>query len=234
MFRLPKVFALGLLCASPALCAAQGAQMGEPAPLAVGERMALVSAARLAMAGGLQANERLSLRKVWTDGQTAQVCAVRTDAQGQPMVKQGDQLLNRALLQKTGHTWRVAHTERLAVSQSVSMDLACGPQAGADQVVAAAIDAMATHPPGAGQQTPLNQPGVVAASGRSLLHTQPDSAYRMGQHLVRGDKVVTEARSRGWSRVRYTHPITGVVTVGWLSSQRLADAVQTSTSTSSP
>ena len=69
--------------------------------------------------------------------------------------------------------------------------------------------------------------GVVALPGRSLLHTAPDLACYMGKHIVRGDKVDILAHVPGWTRVRYTHPLSGAVTVGWLQSERLkSDSVK--------
>jgi hypothetical protein len=38
---------------------------------------------------------------------------------------------------------------------------------------------------------------------------------------VEGDKIVVLARVPDWTQVRYTHPITGVITVGWLKSERI-------------
>lgn len=64
--------------------------------------------------------------------------------------------------------------------------------------------------------------GQIAPAGRSHLFTAPDSACPMGKHLVQNDKVRIGATQSGWTQVRYTHPITNVVTVGWLPKQKVA------------
>lgn len=222
MSRLIRPLLLGLLCTATHSGFAQ-----EPLTTSHPERLAVVSAARQAMTADLPPAERVSLRKVWTSGQAAYVCAVRTDAQGQPLMKQGDQLLERVVLRRAGQSWQVQRTERLAAPPTVPMDAACGQRATADVVVAAAIQAMEANPPGAGRLSAAPSEatgalaGVVSAAGRTLLHDAPDLGARMGKHLVGGDKVRIEAQRPGWTRVRYTHPITGVVTVGWVISHRV-------------
>jgi hypothetical protein len=64
-------------------------------------------------------------------------------------------------------------------------------------------------------------PGMVGLPGRSLLYTAPDQSCRSGKFIVSGDKVAILARVPGWTRVRYTHPLTGIVTMGWVTSDRV-------------
>ncbi len=63
--------------------------------------------------------------------------------------------------------------------------------------------------------------GQIGPLGRSHLFTAPDSTCPMGKHLVQNDKVRIGATLNGWTQVRYTHPITNVVTVGWLPRQKV-------------
>lgn len=63
--------------------------------------------------------------------------------------------------------------------------------------------------------------GQIGPTGRSHLFTAPSSACPMGKHLVQNDKVRIGATLSGWTQVRYTHPITNVVTVGWLPRQKV-------------
>lgn len=63
--------------------------------------------------------------------------------------------------------------------------------------------------------------GQIAPAGRSHLFTAPDTTCPMGKHLVQNDKVRIGATRNGWTQVRYTHPITKVVTVGWLPRQKV-------------
>ncbi|MGC4062186.1 MAG: hypothetical protein QM749_15610 [Aquabacterium sp.] len=67
-------------------------------------------------------------------------------------------------------------------------------------------------------------PGMVGLPGRSLLYTAPDQSCRTGKFIVSGDKVAILARVPGWTRVRYTHPLTGAVTIGWVTSDRVKPA----------
>lgn len=66
--------------------------------------------------------------------------------------------------------------------------------------------------------------GQVRPAGRSHLFTVPDRTCPMGKHLVQNDRVRIGPTRQGWTQVRYTHPITKVVTVGWLPSQRVGTA----------
>ena len=63
--------------------------------------------------------------------------------------------------------------------------------------------------------------GQIGPAGRSHLFTAPDNACPMGKHLVQNDKVRIGATRNGWTQVLYTHPITNVVTVGWLPRQKV-------------
>lgn len=106
--------------------------------------------------------------------------------------------------------------------------------------MAQAIQTLEAHPPTAGIKAsptvspanclastpvstgkPLPAPGVAALPGRSLLHTVPDANCLMGKHIVEGDKVLILNQVPGWTQIRYTHPLTSVVTVGWLVSERV-------------
>lgn len=68
--------------------------------------------------------------------------------------------------------------------------------------------------------------GRIEAEGRTHLFTAPDHACPLGKHLVQNDKVRIGPTQGAWTQVRYTHPITQVVTFGWLPGQR-AIAVDT-------
>lgn len=68
------------------------------------------------------------------------------------------------------------------------------------------------------------EPGMIGVPGRSLLYTAPDQTCRSGKFIVSGDKVAILARVPGWARVRYTHPLTGAVTIGWMASDRVKPA----------
>lgn len=63
--------------------------------------------------------------------------------------------------------------------------------------------------------------GQIGPAGRSHLFTAPDNTCPMGKHLVQNDKVRIGSTRNGWTQVRYTHPITNVVTVGWLPRQKV-------------
>lgn len=64
------------------------------------------------------------------------------------------------------------------------------------------------------------RPGRIEGEGRTHLFDAPDRACPMGKHLVHNDKVRIGPSQAGWVQVQYTHPITQVVTVGWLPGQR--------------
>lgn len=70
------------------------------------------------------------------------------------------------------------------------------------------------------------KPGRIEAEGRTHLFDAPDRACPMGKHLVQHDKVRIGPAQGAWVQVQYTHPLTQVVTVGWLPGQR-AIAVDT-------
>jgi hypothetical protein len=69
--------------------------------------------------------------------------------------------------------------------------------------------------------TEANGSGMIGLPGRSLLYTAPDQNCRSGKFIVSGDKVAILASMPGWMRVRYTHPLTGAVTTGWVTSDRV-------------
>lgn len=74
--------------------------------------------------------------------------------------------------------------------------------------------------------------GQVSPAGRSHLFTAPDSTCPMGKHLVQNDKVRVGPTRNGWTQVSYTHPITNVVTVGWLPRQNvMANEAQVASAT---
>ena len=62
--------------------------------------------------------------------------------------------------------------------------------------------------------------GRIEAEGRTHLFEAPDRACPLGKHLVQHDKVRLGPTQGSWVQVQYTHPITQVVTVGWLPGQR--------------
>lgn len=66
--------------------------------------------------------------------------------------------------------------------------------------------------------------GQIAPAGRSHLFAAPDGGCPMGKHLVQNDHVRVGATRNGWTQVRYTHPITHVVTVGWLPRHKVVAA----------
>lgn len=68
------------------------------------------------------------------------------------------------------------------------------------------------------------QAGRITPVGRSHLFSAPDATCALGKHLVQGDHVKVGPSRQGWTQVRYTHPITNVVTVGWLPSQKVSAA----------
>ncbi|MBU0916269.1 MAG: hypothetical protein KKD97_07930 [Gammaproteobacteria bacterium] len=62
--------------------------------------------------------------------------------------------------------------------------------------------------------------GRIEAEGRTHLFTAPDQACPLGKHLVQNDKIRIGPTQGAWTQVQYTHPITQVITFGWLPSQR--------------
>jgi hypothetical protein len=256
MSRLLIAWMTGLLCAGTSAVSA-----GE-LPAGNGTRITLVALARQAATAGLPAAAPLSLRRVWAEGRDAEVCGLAMGRNGRLLLHKGQLQLKRVHLQQ-GHDgrWAVTRSERFDLAPESLIDNVCGSPRASEAYMLAAIDEMNAHPPTAGipapavhcEETPATPtaagdigPGVVSLPGRSLLHTAPDLGCRMGLHIVGGDKVMILARLPGWAQVRYTHPITGVVTVGWVRGQRVklsapsdtalavqADA-QTSISTSLP
>lgn len=259
--QLPVHGLIALALSAGALTSAQSRDLRADHP----ERLVLASLARDASLLHDGRHHGWSIRRVWAQGQQATVCAVAVDRRGLAVLTHGQLLLSQSTLTKRGSSWRVEDVSVRPVSVTESLRSQCQPQADQD-VMMAAIAEMDRIPPTAGPvsaQQPKCQddaqpagqhspavPGRVRANGRSLLHSSPDLACRMGKHLVQNDKVFIEASTPQWARVRYTHPITGVVTVGWLRSPRVetyADAAepskqalatpsetQTSTSTSLP
>lgn len=112
------------------------------------------------------------------------------------------------------------------VTASVTTPIAKTVSAKAD----AADTVAATRTPHCDEAQPQNAtseptgPGVVSLPGRSLLHTAPDLACRMGKHIVAGDKVTILAHMPGWTRVSYTHPLSHTTTTGWVTSDRVKPA----------
>lgn len=206
------------------------------------DRLALVSWVRTQNAlGDLndQTGQGWSIRRVWSDHDQATVCAVAVDRRGVPQLRQGRMLLSRVHMSRTDAGWRVQDQEQLWMPTSTAMRTQCQPKASAAFMLAA-LDELERTPPTAGPTAGAPQgwapatperTGRITARGRTLLHALPDLSSRLGKHLVQGDRVMIEDQRPGWTQVRYTHPITKVVTVGWVRSPRVA---QTSTSTSLP
>lgn len=206
-------------------------------------RATLVNLARDTPASGLPADSRITLSRAWVDGAQAKVCAVARDANGDLLIQNGQLQMKRVQLSKRGSKWSVDHAERIVMGPKMTIDTACQ-QRSPDTMMADAIKMLNDHPPTAGlknppalasaachdervrpDSSPTDGPGVVAMPGRSLLHTAPDTNCLMGKHIVEGDKVVMLAHVPGWTQVRYTHPLTGVVTTGWLKSERVRAGV---------
>lgn len=221
--------------------------------LAVGapDRSAVIALARASdsMAAPSQAaGTGWSIRRVWSADGLAVVCAVAVNRQGHVALDaQGQLLMSRVHLSRSAAGWRVTEQDQMPLQASANVRQHCQPRA-SEATMLAALQELSAAPPTAGPSLSTSRPnecppppstdaqadgtpGRVSARGRSLLHNAPDLACRMGKHLVQGDKVLIEAQRPGWARVRYTHPITQVVTVGWIRSPRVA---QTSTSTSLP
>ncbi|MGE5452113.1 MAG: hypothetical protein ACM3VZ_09770 [Acidobacteriota bacterium] len=233
----PRLFIVsmaGLLWAATFPCTARELSAGDPA------RMALVDVARNTPVDGLPVNSGITLSRAWVNGGHGKVCAVARRADGELLMVEGALQIKRVELRKRGATWDVERAERLVMRPDMSIDAACQQRA-PDTAVADAIKGLRDNPPAAGlpHATPrapaacaeaappaapaptAAAPGVVAVAGRSLLHTTPDPACRMGKHIVKGDKVMILTQKPGWAQVRYTHPVTQVVTVGWLPSERI-------------
>ena len=235
MSRLLIPLMTGLLWAGSSTLHAHELKAGDPV------RASLVDLARNTPTAGLPADSRLSLSRAWVDGAQAKVCALARSMDGDLLVQNGLLQIKRVNLRKRGSIWIAERSERIAMGPNKSIDSACGEQ-GAEATMTAAIKMLDEHPPTAGikAKTPvaaanchesetkgaIAEPGLpstgqVILPGRSLLHSAPDLGCFMGQHIVSGDKVTILAHVPGWTRVRYTHPLTGLVTVGWLKSERV-------------
>lgn len=234
MSRLPIALLAGLLFTGHSLTVASELKPLDPV------RATLLNLARNTPTPGLPADSRLALARTWVDGTQAQVCAVARRADGELLVQDGRLQVKRVQLRKHGSRWAVEHTERVVVEPNMSMATVCNQRA-PEIKMADAIRELEQHPPAAGIKAPSESatascqaesgsrqvapqpasPGVVSKAGRSKLHTVPDPNCLMGKHIVEGDKIVVQAQVPDWTQVRYTHPITGVVTVGWLKSERI-------------
>lgn len=234
MSRLPMMLLAGLLCTGPALSLASELKPQDPV------RATLLNLARNTPTAGLPADSRIALARTWVDGAKANVCAVARRADGELLVQDGRLQVKRVQLRKHGSQWRVERSERVAVEPDMSMAATCN-QGSPEIQMASAIRELERNPPAAGIKTPQEastpaclaasvsptatsqtaNPGVVSKTGRSKLHTAPDLDCLMGKHIVEGDKVIILAQVPNWTQVRYTHPVTGVVTVGWLKSERV-------------
>jgi hypothetical protein len=242
MTRLTIPLMAGLLWAGASCALARDLASDDPA------RIALVALARHAPSTGIPAGAPLSLRRVWRDGDQAQVCGLAMSRDGHLLMDKGQLHLKRVYLHKRGSRWAVTRAERLDLAPQASVEPLCGGAAAANEAtMVAAIREMEMNPPTAGQATDRparadldaranpdcaqiqpsamadapGSPGVVDRPGRSLLHTAPDLHCRMGKHLVGGDKVMILKQVAGWTEVSYTHPITGVTTIGWLTRPRV-------------
>lgn len=231
----------GLLWAGTLPCAARELNAHDPA------RASLVDLARHTPVAGRAADAGLTLSRAWIEGAHGKVCAVARRADGELLIQDGGLLMKRVELRKRGSgsdggaRWDVERAEWIAMSPDMSIDTACH-QRSPEAVMADAIKVLEAHPPAAGIKAPspsplanascpdtappadkanMIGPGVVAPAGRSRLHTMPDPRCLLGQHIVQGDKVAILAQVSGWTQVRYTHPRTHVVTVGWLKSERI-------------
>jgi hypothetical protein len=202
-------------------------------------RASLVNMARDTPIEGLPSDSRMTLSRAWVDGSQATVCALARRADGDLLVQDGYLQMRRVYLRKRGSDWGVERAERIVLGPKMTIDTACK-QLSPETIMAEAIKILEDHPPTAGikAHTPVasrnchdaaprqasNQstgPGLVALAGKSLLHTAPDTNCLMGKHIVEGDKVAILAHVPGWAQVRYTHPLTGAVTVAWLKSERV-------------
>jgi len=233
MSRLLIPLMTGLLWAGSSALHARELHVGDPV------RTSLVDLARNTPTAGLPADSRLSLSRAWVEGSQAKVCSLARSAGGDLLVQHGQLQIKRVELRQRGSQWLVERSERIAMGPNKSMDTACGQQS-SEAIMSAAIRMLEDHPPAAGLKAKVSRvstnchepeptdatmqpagPGLVSLPGRSLLHTAPDLSCFMGKHIVGGDKVMVLAQIPGWTRVRYTHPLTGAVTVGWLKSERV-------------
>jgi len=233
MSRLLIPLMTGLLWAGSSPIHAHELNAGDPV------RDSLVTLARHTPAAGLPADSRLSLSRAWVDGSQAKVCALARSVDGDLLVQDGLLQIKRVNLRKRGSVWIAEHSERIAMGPNKTLDTACGEHS-SEATMTAAIKMMEDHPPTAGIKTkaPVAAvncrdaepkgattapagPGQISLPGRSLLHTAPDLSCLMGKFIVGGDKVNILAHVPGWSRVRYTHPLTGAITEGWLKSERV-------------
>ncbi len=227
---------VGLLFTGPSITVASELKGLDPV------RATLLNLARSTPTKGLPADSRIALAQTWVDGAQAKVCGVARRGDGELLVQDGRLQVKRVQLRKHGSRWTVEHTDRVVVEPNMSIATACNQRAPEIQM-AEAIRELEQHPPAAGIKAPSESatvtcqaesgssarpvatqaasPAVVAKAGRSNLHTAPDPGCRLGKHIVEGDKIVVLARVPDWTQVRYTHPITGVVTVGWLKSERI-------------
>ena len=233
MSRLLIPLMTGLLWAGSSTIHAHELKAGDPV------RASLVDLARNTPTAGLPADSRLSLSRAWVEGSQAKVCALARGIDGDLLVQNGQLQIKRVNLHKRGSVWIAERSERIAMGPNKSIDTACGERS-AEATMTAAIKMMEDHPPTAGITTkaPVAAancqasepkvassesagPGQVSLPGRSLLHTAPDLSCLTGKFIVGGDKVNILAHVPGWTRVRYTHPLTGAVTTGWLQSERV-------------
>ena len=234
MSRLPMTLLVGLLFTGPSITVAS--ELKGPDPV----RATLLNLARNTPTAGLPADTRIALAQTWVDGTQAKVCAVARRGDGELLVQDGRLQVKRVALRKHGSRWTVERTDRVVVEPNMSIATACGHRVPEVQM-ADAIRELEQHPPAAGikaastsspvacQAQPVSKqaakqnsnPGVVSKAGRSPLHTAPEQGCNMGKHIVEGDKVLILAQVPDWTQVRYTHPITGVVTIGWLKSERV-------------
>ncbi len=245
MPRLSIALMTGLLWAASLPCTARELNARDPV------RASLVDAARHAPVSGLPADSGITLSRAWIAGARGTVCAAARRADGELLIQDGVLLIKRVELRKrgsdgaSGARWDVERAERIAMSPDMTIDAACK-QPSAEAVMADAVKALDDHPPAAGIKattSPADAPcpdtvppsdsaqitgqGVVAPAGRSRLHTTHDARCLLGKHIVQGDKVAILAQAHGWTQVRYTHPRTHVVTVGWLKSERVKPLADT-------
>lgn len=237
MSRLSITLMAGLLWTGSDLTLARELPVSDPV------RASLVDLARHAPAAGLPSDARLTLSRAWVDGPQAKVCALARRADGDLLIQDGRAQMKRVQLRKMGSKWAVEHAEHVVVGPRMTIDTACK-QPSPDAIMAAAIKTLEEHPPTAGikvppspaksgcsatalapiDSKPLSAPGEAALPGRSLLHTAPDTRCLMGSFIVQGDKVVILSQAPGWTQVRYTHPLTKVVTTGWLKREQVKQA----------
>lgn len=233
MSRLRITLMTGLLWTGSPLTHARELPASDPV------RASLVDIARNTPATGLPSDARLTLSRAWVDGPQAKVCALARRADGDLLIQDGRAQMKRVHMRKTGSKWAVEHAERIVIGPRMTIDTACR-QPSSESIMAQAIRTLEAHPPTAGIKgstnvthancqastpaatgKPLPAPGIAALPGRSLLHTAPDANCLMGKHIVEGDKVLILSQLPGWAQVRYTHPLTKVVTTGWLKREQV-------------